>query len=850
MDPPAAVKDAPPNTWVALKQTESSRRESPIFAYAPSVGRFIRAGGGLHYKKPNFYYRYDTEHLDLNTLAWMNAYPEGRRQGRPKSGPLEPKGWTLKSTGRYDLLFKDGDALRLCNRWMLQQWCRVDDASKLYVYHDRGQMATYDAKTRAWAYVKQTRTGGQARWCSLCYDPVNRELLKVGGDRRMNPRTYVFHIETKAWRRLEPGSAPLKALRDRAKGLRWRAIELLGRSANRFSIAETEAEAKADLSERAKELAADLETLAAQVKTADVKPHEKAAAVHAAALLDKTAADCTALAAKLDGTIDAARLGELRAVRVAVDHAFHALMPEPSPRGLTRPVYDPVHKKIVLFGGDSHDRVHSDTWVYDCKTRTWEQRFPRVAPPPRAGHVLRWLPEAKTVLLAGGYSRRRLAQDLWTYDVGENEWTLLKVVPLKRHRHNQWWSPGTPLAESSGYPLVGDVTPGDVLLALPPRSSRVWACRIDASKTDAENQTKLGVEPGTFTFHGIDPAAWEQVAKPDADRMKAFFDALPENQWTSIPFARELPVARNIWGTTAYDRDRHQFLFWGGGHATSKTDMVGHFSLRAGCWTLAYWPDEPLNPGSYMSWGGVTFQGRPAMPWAHAYQAYEYDPSGRMFLLARPYDVRARAWLPESAEGLVHGGQMRTMVEWTPHGVAVCGSKRRGPVLGLYLYDAEASRFRKRAWKGPNLNRVWCDGTAMCYDRTRDCLWLGNGEILRYDFKTGQARKVESTPPKMTLEREAVHIPGADLILQGGKYADAVWDPKTGKFLRLDLPWVVDGKMVKPPHLHWHAGIAYDPAFEAVLVNDLRNRRVWALRLDRGTAKLMEIEATAGNRKD
>ncbi|MFW6157803.1 MAG: hypothetical protein ACOC8E_00425 [Planctomycetota bacterium] len=229
------------------------------------------------------------------------------------------------------------------------------------------------------------------------------------------------------------------------------------------------------------------------------------------------------------------------------------------------------------------------------------------------------------------------------------------------------------------------------------------------------------------------------------------------------------------------------------------------------------------------------------MPWAHAYQGYEYDPSRKMFLLDRPYDVVARAWLPDPAEGLTHNGLMRSMVEWTPHGVVCCSSKRHGPVLGLYRYDAKSGAFEKQPWKGPTLARVWCDGTAMCYDRTRDCLWLSNGHVIRYDFKSGEARQVETTPATMDLDRECVHVPGADLVLQGGQRATGAWDPKTGRFLRLDLPWMVDGKKVEVPNLHWHAGIAYDPEFGAVLINDLRNRRVWALRLDRKTATLAEI---------
>ena len=60
--------------------------------------------------------------------------------------------------------------------------------------------------------------------------------------------------------------------------------------------------------------------------------------------------------------------------------------------------------KIVLFGGDQLDRVLADTWLYDCATRTWEQRFPKECPLPRAGHILAWLPRAKKIVLAGGYA--------------------------------------------------------------------------------------------------------------------------------------------------------------------------------------------------------------------------------------------------------------------------------------------------------------------------------------------------------------------------------------------------------------------------------------------------------------
>ncbi|MFO7899736.1 MAG: kelch repeat-containing protein [Planctomycetota bacterium] len=720
------------------------------------------------------------------------------------------------------------------------QWAYVPPAGKLYAY-DGSQMAAYDPKTGEWAAVEMEPPKGGARWASLCYDPVNNELVQVSGHGAPFG-TYLFDLEKKKWRRLDAGSKESEALDEAATALRWKGIELLGRAANRFTVAETRAEAKVDLGAQAAALAKRAEALTLAARRAGLKDNEKAAAAHAAGLLEKAAAGYRAVAEELRGQIDPPLLARLRALRVTLGEIRNALAPEPTPRGLTQAAYDPVHKKIVVFGGDAHDRVLSDTWVYDCETRTWEQRFPEVAPPPRAGHLLRWLPEAKTIVLAGGYSRQHLKPDLWAYDVDDNRWQLLATFDTQK----------APRGSRMGYPLIGDAGPGDVLVTSGYRDKHLWACRVDAS-AKSPDQAKLGVAPGTFTFHRYDPASWERVADPDPDRMKTFLAELPTNQWTAIPFARYAPGARNRWGTTAYDRDRHQFLFWGGGHATSMENDVAHFSIRGGCWTISYPPDEPLNRGSYMSWSGVSFQRRPAMPNWHAYQAYEYDPSDRMFYLNYAYDVVAREWEPAAYEGLRHGGFARSMMDWTPHGITCYSRGRRGGPTGLYIFDAEAHKFKKLPWDGPHLRKVFCDSTASCYDSTRDCLWLSDHGIIRYDFKTGKATRVEVDPPKFmnvygqcALLREAVHIPGDDLILIWRLWKDRkrqiAWEPKTRKYYWIDLPWMVDGEEIEPRKMSWHAGMAYDPEYKLIFLNDSRNRRVWALRFDRQTAKLTELK--------
>src|SRR5690606_6261034 len=75
---------------------------------------------------------------------------------------------------------------------------------------------------------------------------------------------------------------------------------------------------------------------------------------------------------------------------------------QPPPRALSPMVYDATTKKIVLFGGERLDMLYADTWVYDCATRTWEERKPAVSPSPRFGHALLHLPKSGKIVLLGG----------------------------------------------------------------------------------------------------------------------------------------------------------------------------------------------------------------------------------------------------------------------------------------------------------------------------------------------------------------------------------------------------------------------------------------------------------------
>ena len=120
-----------------------------------------------------------------------------------------------------------------------------------------------------------------------------------------------------------------------------------------------------------------------EVTAAGLAGAEKAASEAAAQRLDAAAAALKASGPTLAGKATRENIAAIRAVRVIFEQVVNALAVEPPGRAQAQSAYDPVHKKIVIFGGDGLDRVLSDTWVYDCATRTWEQRFPPKAPSPR-----------------------------------------------------------------------------------------------------------------------------------------------------------------------------------------------------------------------------------------------------------------------------------------------------------------------------------------------------------------------------------------------------------------------------------------------------------------------------------
>jgi len=104
----------------------------------------------------------------------------------------------------------------------------------------------------------------------------------------------------------------------------------------------------------------------------------------------------------------------------------------PSARSATSMAYDFHTHKLVLFGGSSGFAGLNDTWLWDGATSTWKQANPKTVPPGATGPILFTDPVDGHVDMFGGYRGRFYSRD--TYQWTGKDWSLLNpsVSPYPR----------------------------------------------------------------------------------------------------------------------------------------------------------------------------------------------------------------------------------------------------------------------------------------------------------------------------------------------------------------------------------------------------------------------------------
>jgi hypothetical protein len=513
---------------------------------------------------------------------------------------------------------------------------------------------------------------------------------------------------------------------------------------------------------------------------------------------------------------------------------------QPPPRANSRLAFDPVAKKIVLFGGDQLQQLINDTWTFDVVADRWEECSPTVSPSPRAGHALMWLPVAKRVLLLGGYGYsstteyvaslyRTLPLEAWLFDTGANSWQLVRR-----------WEPNEAPRGPSNFFLSAAVQSGSTHDLVTVLADGTWQCALEA-KGD-EQATRQGGASSKATERrsgSYDPAWYQQDVLPaEPDRVAAELRDLPANRWVLRPTPKR-PGMNMDWGSAVFAPELDQILRFSGGHSAYSGTAPQVYDVKTDRYSLPFAPEMPLefvysNDQVHGEW---SFGGNPWMT-GHTYKSTGYDSRLRCLVFAPHeylyfFDSTTGRWTRGSEQNPYRADFYNVTVCSTPQGAVAWGDKRDGGGTGLWRLDAQERVWRPLDLRG-SLPSKSPDQHGMTYDSKRDRLLFfsgsdkNKGDVAAYEFSSGEARWLNAIGKEFAAvpSRETVYLPESDAVLLGARVSVEdklhwlVYDGATNAWRGIELAGDDPiGKGTVGKSFNNSMGLMYDP----------RRKLVWAV---------------------
>jgi len=880
--------ELPANEWVKLEEGGLGQRHGTTLVYVPELKRILAAMGAQARfdRKPTPPYSEMT--FNMKKRQWENALPEAGKSWGKLTGPVNAPTFGYGSglrKGKDGLLRPD---LRGGYGLQVYHLAAYDSDRKKLLY---GVDMEYDPVGRAWKkLVTKGHPGApdlppfdlekstvMPAWSQSCYDPVNKEILLFGGAKVVtetgSPGTWAYSPEKSAWRKLKFGTEKLNKLAAKARSLQRKAHAVVTACRNRYYRTELAENAKKKLSAVLTGIlkAEEIKSLADELREVGVKAkgYEKVQMGRAFNRITSVWKCYKSFPEHVEFDLNANKIRVAGVLEGDLESAAIALSAEPPPRCYSPMVFDPGTKKIVMFGGYALDRSLADTWLYDPKTRSWEERRPAVSPAPRLGHGLLHLPKSKRIVLVGGWQARctvgcnvfygkTLPPEAWTYDVNANKWMLVKrweIKPAGKRAPVPFPSPGNS-------PQVFACDENDVVLTLAAsgrKGPNTWACRLDPSVTDAAGTAKFGAGPGAVHSAGQQCLPWWWDAtnpEPDLEGVGRELKALPVNKWVRRSTGK-LNRMTFAYSSVTFDPDRDQIIVWAGGHGTYHGTDVTRYSLATDRWHTDYPAQLPLTFGYFATGGTYAYGFRPWMG-VHPWGGYAYDTVSRKMISLTGMRIFTFVFDPDAGDYQrpwvklpPGGGGWATTACTTPGGVCMW-TRARGRPGALYRLDVE-----RKAWvqlptqKGAPtkmLAHAGPDASGLTYDSERKRLVLlakgFKGDVVTYDLEKGDLKQHAPANKEMVAKlgfcREFEYAPGADLVMDPTGNA---WDPKKNEWLRLKLDLSAAYKprrKQKGPALSANnsQGLAYDPKRDLLwLVNGYQNKGVFVLKLDAAKAR-------------
>ena len=200
----AAAEEIPAGKFVEVAADEVGGHYFSQVIFAPPVKAVVSWGTRIHGPKMG---AHETQHFLVEENRWIDAWPLGKEKdwaGKYRQWP----GWNICATVNR---FYERDGVKMPRPTSSFYQVCWDEHNQRVVYYVGSMTFSYEPVERQWQVIHDAKDTAQPPalllWGSLCYDPVNKQVVLFGGggidapDGR--PHTWVMDVTTDTWRRLD-----------------------------------------------------------------------------------------------------------------------------------------------------------------------------------------------------------------------------------------------------------------------------------------------------------------------------------------------------------------------------------------------------------------------------------------------------------------------------------------------------------------------------------------------------------------------------------------------------------------------------------------------------------------------
>ena len=487
----------------------------------------------------------------------------------------------------------------------------------------------------------------------------------------------------------------------------------------------------------------------------------------------------------------------------------------PGPRQKHAMTYDPVRRKVVLFGGDTGLAADDATWEYDGTD--WRRVTTALAPPARTTHRIEYLPSLGETVLFGGLDATGtiLLGDTWRYDGSRWQAMTPATSPPARYKHAMALDPQLGVIVLFGgdafFGAGGDSNDtwtfdGTTWRQLAPSRSPPPRDAHDIASDPVRRRIVLfgGSQPGTglqpygdtWTFDG---ATWTQAAPPVSPTPRHSFALL-------------------------FDPAQGGVLLFGGGVTEGGIDVSGSegedfWSFDGTTWSMVITTSPPSRSGAAMAYDPdlgriVLYGGR--LEAGHLDDTWEFTDAGWSLVPTR------------TTPGALHQACAAFFEGSTSRGVMLFGGRRFDNTVSNQLWRLDAGTWTLVPDGTPSsvyssdmiFDPVTAELRVFAGNRVvPNPLPLITNETWEYPGTTFQQLVTAATPPARY--RHAMDYAG-----NAGPAGTLVFGGTTATLLAADDTWIFDSSvgswrqvLVPPPFAgRYNHSLAAYPPDDAIVV--------------------------------